>query len=307
MSKLYDQVGGFVTVPNTVIKLIPVIQEDAFTLWAYLRYRTNSESGVAFPSYDVIRKEIGMSYRRIAKSLRKLEENDLIERHKRFGNSTEYFLKAPIPNTVDRTVLSPLRGKSYHRRETINTDTINTDTIKSSDNSSLGDEIEFVTPEQTKKRTPQQAKDEIAESMRQSNVEKAGIADARKGRNRDVAGVAAGLASVKYQKAEMPEAYLDDKNASSYPARKAAERLIASALSEGKGLSEIEQACAHFMDVRYNEKYARFDCSFDTIANDIVSFWKKQKDQVVSLDEQNARLIAEYRAGKKKFVDEMNE
>jgi hypothetical protein len=50
MSKLSDKIGGFATIPNTVIKMMPLMGEEAFSLWCYLRFRTNGESGVAFPS-----------------------------------------------------------------------------------------------------------------------------------------------------------------------------------------------------------------------------------------------------------------
>jgi hypothetical protein len=96
VSKLSDKIGGFATIPNTVIKMIPAIGPDAFTLWSYLRYRTNGESGLAFPSYETIRADTGLTFKRIAAALRGLESKELMTRHKRFGNSTEYTLICPV-------------------------------------------------------------------------------------------------------------------------------------------------------------------------------------------------------------------
>jgi hypothetical protein len=102
VSKLSDKIGGFATIPNTVIKMIPAIGSDAFTLWSYLRYRTNGESGLAFPSYATIRKDLGTEFhaRRVATCIRILEKEGLMERHKRFGQSTEYTLICPVLSTV---------------------------------------------------------------------------------------------------------------------------------------------------------------------------------------------------------------
>ena len=95
-SQLYDSIGGFVTIPNTVMELLPAIGVDAFTLFAYLRYRTNSQSGVAFPSYDTIQADTGLTRRRIAGAIRALEGAELLDRRRRFGNSTVYTLKMPV-------------------------------------------------------------------------------------------------------------------------------------------------------------------------------------------------------------------
>lgn len=95
MSKLSDKIGSFTTVPNSVIKLWPEVGIDGMALFLYLRYRTNSESDIAFPSYDTIQKDTTITRRRIAKAIRKLESCGLMERKRRFGASTYYTLKLP--------------------------------------------------------------------------------------------------------------------------------------------------------------------------------------------------------------------
>lgn len=120
MSKLSDSIGQFATIPFTVIKMIPVIGADSFTLFSYLRYRTNGESGKAFPSYETIQNDIGFNPRKIAKCLRILEANGLMTRHKRFGNSTEYTLICPDAQSlpISSTVLPTGTVKSYQRGKT---------------------------------------------------------------------------------------------------------------------------------------------------------------------------------------------
>lgn len=116
MSKLHDKIGSFTAVPNSVIQLWPVIGLDAFGLFTYLRFRTNSQSGDAFPSYDLIQAETGIGRRRIAKAIRVLEDHHLLERKKRFSQATIYTLTLPpISNTtalmeapISNTVLLPL-------------------------------------------------------------------------------------------------------------------------------------------------------------------------------------------------------
>lgn len=164
MSKLIDAIGQFTTVPNTVVKMIRPMGADAFALWCYLRYRTNSESGVAFPQYETIRNDTGLSYRKIASALRKLESLDLMTRKKRFGNSSEYtMICPPIPTPIDSIVLHPLKGESYQRVQTIKTDTIKTDTINISPN---GEKlISFEEPKPHIPRTTEQVKSGILKAM----------------------------------------------------------------------------------------------------------------------------------------------
>lgn len=101
MSKLVDRIGTFTTVPNSIIKLWPDIGGDAMQLVLYLRYRTNSETELAFPSYDIIQRDTTLTRRRIAKAIRALEKGHLVERKRRFGGSTLYTLRLPLVTHMD--------------------------------------------------------------------------------------------------------------------------------------------------------------------------------------------------------------
>ncbi len=94
-SKLVDRIGQFTTIPNAVIELWPKIGIDAMALFLYLRYRTNSQTETAFPSFDTISADTGMTRKRIAQAARKLESAGLVTRKRRFGASTLYILKMP--------------------------------------------------------------------------------------------------------------------------------------------------------------------------------------------------------------------
>ena len=94
-SRLSDKIGTFTAVPNSVIKLWPQIGLDGMALFLYLRFRTNNESEIAFPGYDDIRSTTGLTRNRIAQAIRSLESDGVLERKKRFGQSTIYITKIP--------------------------------------------------------------------------------------------------------------------------------------------------------------------------------------------------------------------
>jgi biotin operon repressor len=94
--KLVDQIGQFTTIPNTVIRMWPVIGTDAFVLFVCLRYHSD-DKGESFPAYPKITEETGLSRNRIARAIRALEKNNLLTRKKRFSGSTIYTLVMPMP------------------------------------------------------------------------------------------------------------------------------------------------------------------------------------------------------------------
>lgn len=104
-SKLFDKIGQFTTIPNSVIELWPSIGVDGMALLVYLRYRTNSQTGDAFPSYDKITADTGLTRRRIAKAIRLLESVGLVERKRRFSASTIYTLKMPESISTDAALM----------------------------------------------------------------------------------------------------------------------------------------------------------------------------------------------------------
>ena len=131
--KLIDTIGQFTAVPNAAIKSIAEIGPEAFTLFVYFRYRTNSESEVAFPSYDTIQRDTNFHRRTISRAIWTLVQAGMLERQKRFGRSTLYMVKIPptvvppleltVVPTVELTVVPPLELD-------IKTDPIKTDPIE---------------------------------------------------------------------------------------------------------------------------------------------------------------------------------
>lgn len=123
-AKLADRIGQFVALPVTFINDTR-LSADAFRLFSILRSYTSASDSTdkAFPGYETLRVRCAFgSYRKVAKAVKELEGLGWIERRKRFGNSTQYFLNArptvlpPLvemeavasPTTVGRTVLPPL-------------------------------------------------------------------------------------------------------------------------------------------------------------------------------------------------------
>lgn len=92
--RLYDEIGQYTTIPNSVIEMWPEIGMDAFGLFVCLRYHTNKD-GEAFPSYDCISKETGMGRHRISAAIKVLRRAGLLECQRRFSSSTIYTLKLP--------------------------------------------------------------------------------------------------------------------------------------------------------------------------------------------------------------------
>jgi hypothetical protein len=94
MSKLIDVIGQFTVIPNTVIEMIPMIGTDAFLVFTCLRYHSD-DKGVSFPSYDTISKETTLNRHQISAGLTRLIDAGLLDKRRRFGNSTVYVLTMP--------------------------------------------------------------------------------------------------------------------------------------------------------------------------------------------------------------------
>ncbi len=93
-----DEIGFFVTVPEGLIERAKEIGTDALCLFVYLRYRTNRKRGEAWPSYNRMIKDLGWGRRRIKNAIDALEKASVLERRKRFGNSTVYVLTYKPPD-----------------------------------------------------------------------------------------------------------------------------------------------------------------------------------------------------------------
>lgn len=132
--KLIDTIGQFTTVPNSVIKMWGQIGLDAFALFVYLRYKTNSESGVAFPSYRDIQENTRLTRSRISAAISVLENASLLERKRRFDASTLYVIKMP-PISASSQDLGLMPSSQDLGLPVVRTsDTINTDSIKTDSN-----------------------------------------------------------------------------------------------------------------------------------------------------------------------------
>jgi len=110
MSKFTDEWGFFTQMPESIIKRTAELGSDAVFLFMYFRYRTNSKRGCAFPTYKTMCEDIGWGRRRIKVAIDKLEEFEYLKRHKRYGESTEYFLTRPpdVGGTVEETASSSI-------------------------------------------------------------------------------------------------------------------------------------------------------------------------------------------------------
>jgi hypothetical protein len=91
---LFDSIGAFTTMPNSVIEMWPIIGNDAICLFLYLRYRAGSKS-YCYPSYETIMKDTCLTRQRVCDSIKVLIKHGLMDRKKRFSGSTVYVLKMP--------------------------------------------------------------------------------------------------------------------------------------------------------------------------------------------------------------------
>lgn len=105
-TRLVDEIGQFTTIPNSVIDMWADIGPDAMSIFLYLRFRTNRETGKAFPSYARMQKDTGIPRQRISAALKCLNEAGLIIKERRFGESTLYTLKMPAIETEEETATS---------------------------------------------------------------------------------------------------------------------------------------------------------------------------------------------------------
>lgn len=104
-SQLFNRVGRFAVVPSSLLRLAPRIGMVPIGLWAYFYEKEDHATGNIFPSYATIQAETGLDDRAIVKAIRILEAVGALERQKRYGESTKYFIQPPsitqIADTVD--------------------------------------------------------------------------------------------------------------------------------------------------------------------------------------------------------------
>jgi hypothetical protein len=98
----YDNMGKFVMIPHAFIRDAKDKRLSYHARWLFvaLRYYTNGQSGVAFPSYSTINKLTGLRREKIASSIIELEEAGWLTKQPRFGNSSIYTLTVPQPEEL---------------------------------------------------------------------------------------------------------------------------------------------------------------------------------------------------------------
>lgn len=84
----------FVTPTHDTIRLLLASGGGApMKLWFALALRADWRTGEAYPSYETLKRDHGFSANCIAAGIAGLEKLELLERRRRFGNSTRYFIK----------------------------------------------------------------------------------------------------------------------------------------------------------------------------------------------------------------------
>lgn len=109
-SKMSDRIGQFVAVPVSFVNDMR-ISPRAFRLFVVLRSYTSANDGrdMVFPGYETLRARCGFSsYTFVALAVRELEKTGWIERRKRFGKSTFYYITQPVLQTGVETEEPPV-------------------------------------------------------------------------------------------------------------------------------------------------------------------------------------------------------
>lgn len=104
---LFDRIGHFTVIPNSVIELWPIIGLDAMGIFIYLRYRSDKHDQ-SFPTIRLMEAEMGINRRRIVQAIKVLVSHGLLERKRRFCASTIYTLKLPIISHVETMEEPPI-------------------------------------------------------------------------------------------------------------------------------------------------------------------------------------------------------
>lgn len=84
----------FVTPTHDTIRMLLASGGGAaMKLWFALALRADWRTGEAYPSYQTLKRDHGFSSNCIAAGITELEKMGLLERRRRWGNSTRYFVK----------------------------------------------------------------------------------------------------------------------------------------------------------------------------------------------------------------------
>jgi len=106
---LRDEIGDFTAIPNDFIEDKKQTAESRL-MFMLLRYHTNRKKKRAFPGYDRLIKETGLSRQKVAKGIKVLESTGWLVKHKVFSKNTEYELRYPerLSSTMEQRQEAPL-------------------------------------------------------------------------------------------------------------------------------------------------------------------------------------------------------
>jgi len=94
MASLRDEIGDFVGIPISFMEDTKQTAESR-VVFMVLRYHTNKKSKRAFPGYETIMTESGLSRQKTAEGIKILVGTGWLVKHKKFAKVTEYELCYP--------------------------------------------------------------------------------------------------------------------------------------------------------------------------------------------------------------------
>ena len=117
-SLLQDDLGTFTIIPNQFLSQSGNFSDHAFRLFVLLRYHTDNQSEVAFPSYKRIQSLTGWSTKTVAKAVKELMAAGWLNRKRRFNDSNVYRLQKPAQDFPrESTVYFPSESTSTFPRK----------------------------------------------------------------------------------------------------------------------------------------------------------------------------------------------
>lgn len=110
MPSLRDEIGDFVGIPLSFIEDDQQTAESR-VVFMILRYHTNRKRKRAFPGYETIMRETGLSRQKTAAGIKVLVVTGWLVKHKQFSKATEYEIRYPssaVSSPVELTQDAPL-------------------------------------------------------------------------------------------------------------------------------------------------------------------------------------------------------
>lgn len=94
MPSLRDEIGDFVGIPVSFMEDTEQTAESR-VVFMVLRYHTNRKRKRAFPGYETIMRESGLSRQKTAAGIKALVSTGWLVKHKQFSRATEYEIRYP--------------------------------------------------------------------------------------------------------------------------------------------------------------------------------------------------------------------